>query len=276
MPSKKKQSKSEIKTSSAAKKKTETEQEKRKSKQQKQTKKKEKQKEATSSTSSSSIVSRIKSYADIQSGKLFKTPADVQALLDALPYNTDDLVRCPADAIKAGKVHCFDGALLACACLKAMKYKEYGIIYFNADNDDGHCIVAFRAKEGSGGGWGAIGKSNFSGIRYRDCVYPSIEILAWSYFDGYFNYVKERTMRSYTKPISIEKIMSRKENKHLNWELDADAVQVIENELYASKEITMVAKSQAKKCLTLVDERSAKAGMLGLDVRGCYGAKDQK
>lgn len=268
---KKKQSKSETgKKTSATKKTSDSSSNKRQEKKSK--------KDTSSSTQqqqpATSILSRIKSYADIQSGKVFKDPSEVQQLLDALPYNTDDLVRCPADAFAAKKVHCFDGALLACACLKGMKYTEYGIIYFNAENDDGHCIVAFRSKDGKC--WGGIGKSNFSGIRYRDPVYPSIEILAWSYFDGYFNYYKERTMRSYTKPINIESIFARKQNKHIDWETDQEAVAVVEDELYSAKDVQMVTKVQAKKNLTLVDERSAKAGMLGIDLKGCYGAKDEK
>jgi hypothetical protein len=211
---------------------------------------------------------QIPTYEQIQSGKFFKTPAEVQALVDALPYNTDKLTRCPKEALLARKVHCFDGALLACAALKHMNYPGYGIVYLNAVADDGHALCVFKSKDGKS--WGAIGKSNFSGLRYRDPIYPDIKTLVYSYFDNYFNIRRKRTLRGYTNPIALEGAKFDK----LNWEFDNKAVPIIEQELYKAKEFKLLSAAQ-EKSLTPVDERSAKAGMLGIDLAGCYGAKNK-
>ena len=232
-------------------------------------KKQEKKPAATTSANSNNILSRITSYEQIQSGKCFKSPADVQALIDALPYNTDKLTRCPKEALAAGKVHCFDGSLLAAAALKHMNYKGYGIVYLNAVSDDGHALCVFQGKDGKS--WGAIGKSNFAGLRYRDPIYPDIKTLVFSYFDSYFNIKRKRTLRGYTNPISLE---GEKFDK-MNWEFDNKAVPKIEAELYKAKEFKILTRAQ-EQSLTLVDDRSAQAGMTGIDLKGCYGAKEKK
>ena len=37
------------------------------------------------------------------------------------------------------------------------------------------------------GHWGAVAKSNFTSLRYREPVYRSLRELIMSYFDFYFN-----------------------------------------------------------------------------------------
>ena len=49
------------------------------------------------------------------------------------------------------------------------------------------------------GHWGAIAKSNFAGLRYREPVYRSLRELVMSYFEGYINLRGERTLRAYSR-----------------------------------------------------------------------------
>jgi len=48
------------------------------------------------------------------------------------------------------------------------------------------------------GCWGAIGKSNYSGLRFRTPVYRTIRELVMSYFEHYYNPDGEKTLRAYS------------------------------------------------------------------------------
>ena len=57
------------------------------------------------------------------------------------------------------------------------------IVDMKAFNDDDHVIAVFKED----GHWGAVAKSNFTSLRYREPVYRSLRELVMSYFDFYFN-----------------------------------------------------------------------------------------
>ena len=60
-------------------------------------------------------------------------------------------------------------------------------------------LAVFRDR----GGWGAIARSNYSGLRYREPVHPTIRSLVLSYFESYFNLRREKTLRRYSNPRSL-------------------------------------------------------------------------
>ena len=65
-----------------------------------------------------------------------------------------------------------------------------------AFNDDDHVIGIFREE----GYWGAVAKSNFTSLRFREPVYRSLSELIMSYFDFFFNINGEKSLRSYSLP----------------------------------------------------------------------------
>ena len=60
-------------------------------------------------------------------------------------------------------------------------------------------LAIYRVK----GHWGAVAKSNYAGCRYREPVYRSLRELAMSYFDIYFNLRRERTLRTFSRPVNL-------------------------------------------------------------------------
>ena len=66
--------------------------------------------------------------------------------------------------------HCFEGALFAAAALEFLGYKPL-IVDMKSFNDDDHVIAVFH---GYMGHWGAVAKSNFTTLRYREPVYRSL------------------------------------------------------------------------------------------------------
>lgn len=206
-------------------------------------------------------VTSCKTLADLHK---LTTPLQVQQLLDSLAYNCDDLVRCPEAALRARKVHCLDGAILAAAALKAQGQRTL-IVFLNAEDDDGHAITLFSNTKVHEHAIGAVAKSNFVGLRYREPIYTSLRELVMSYFDCYFNYSGKRTLRGYSDPLDISALC-----KKSPWESTQSMVAKIEQALYLQKEHRLLSEEQCGR-LTGVDERCFRGGTLGIDLAGVYG-----
>ncbi len=126
------------------------------------------------------------------------TPAKIQDMLDRIPYRTEDISCCPLSVFNDGKANCFDGALLAAACLGLLGYPPV-IVEMIPWNDDDHILAIFKRN----GRYGALAKSNFVGLRKREPVYKNLHELIMSYFDVFYNVDKEFTMRGYSMPLRL-------------------------------------------------------------------------
>jgi hypothetical protein len=163
-----------------------------------------------------------------------------------------------AGVLAERRAHCLDGALLAAAALRRLG-RTPAILGMWAVRDDGHVIAVYR----SGASWGAVGKSNFTGLRYREPVYRSVRELVMSYFDDYFNAEGERTLRMHTSPLALARF------DRLGWETRDEAVTEIDSALKALPDRHLLTSQQAR-ALARVDDRSMKAGMLGTVQAGLY------
>jgi hypothetical protein len=129
------------------------------------------------------------------------TPWKIQKYLDALPYNKEpngDTCRSPRRTIRDRTAHCFEAALLAAAALRA-NGKPPLILDLESVRDDDHVIAVFRVD----GHWGAMAKSNYSGLRFREPVYRTLRELVMSYFEHYYNLKGEKTLRGFSRPVNL-------------------------------------------------------------------------
>jgi hypothetical protein len=129
------------------------------------------------------------------------TPERVQAYLDGLVYNLESdgqSLRSPRRVIRDRTAQCAEGAFLAAAAFRVNGSRPL-IVDLVAVNDDDHVIAVYRDR----GLWGSVGVSKFAGLRFRSPVYRTIRELVMSYFDHYYNWDGERTLRGYSRPISL-------------------------------------------------------------------------
>jgi len=129
------------------------------------------------------------------------TPEKIQKYLDELPYNTEkqgETCRSPRLVVELNTAHCFEAALFGAAALRANNRSPL-ILDLEAVRDDDHVIAVYR----SHGCWGAIAKSNYAGLRFRSPVYRTLRELALSYFEHYYNLKGEKTLRAYSRPVSL-------------------------------------------------------------------------
>jgi hypothetical protein len=186
------------------------------------------------------------------------SPFEVQRFLDSVPYSGDPIYRCPRRVLEDRKAHCFDGAVFAAAALRRLGFPPL-LLDQRAVRDDDHVLALFRQN----GRWGAIAKSNFSGLRFREPVYRSLRELVMSYFEAYFNIDGEKTLRAYSLPLRLERFDRQ------GWETDDRAMEVIAERLDRAHHIELLS-AEMERTLSPVDRRSLDAGLLGVDEAGLY------
>jgi hypothetical protein len=183
-----------------------------------------------------------------------KSPARIQAFLDELPYNLEPdgpTCRSPRMALRHKTAHCMEGALLAAAALRWLGHEPL-LLDLEAVRDDDHVLALFRIH----GCWGAIAKSNYSGLRFREPVYRSLRELAMSYFEHYFNLQGEKTLRRYSRPVRLRRF------DRIRWMTTEEEVWAIPEHLVAIPHYPLITPAQ-QRALSRVDARLFAAGLLG-------------
>jgi hypothetical protein len=186
------------------------------------------------------------------------SPPRIQAFLDAIPYSTEERYRCPRSVMRDWCAHCFDGAVFAAAALHRLGNPPL-LLDMVAENDDEHMLALFRRH----GHWGAVAKSNFVGLRYREPIHRTLRELILSYFEDYFNTSYEKTLRAYTRPLNL-----RAFGKY-RWMVDDAVMERIAQRTERMRKIALLTPEMVRG-LSRVDERTYRAGLFGSDPAGLY------
>jgi hypothetical protein len=189
--------------------------------------------------------------AELRKLRSLKTPYGIQKLLDDMPYHLEDTAWSPRLVLRERTAHCLEGAVFAAAALQANGYPPL-LLDFEAVHDTDHVLAIFREK----GHWGAIAKSNYSGCRYREPVYRSLRELAMSYFNLYFNLRRERTLRTFSRPVNLTRFDS------LHWMTSDKPVWYIPIYLCEIHHYQLLRPGMAKR-LHRIDDRLFRAETLG-------------
>jgi hypothetical protein len=187
------------------------------------------------------------------------SPSKIQEFLDAIEYSDESRYRSPRSVIRDGKAHCYDGAIFAAAALQFIGYVPRIVEILPNEHDDDHIIAVFRRETC----WGAIAKSNFAGLRYREPVYRSLQELMMSYFESYYNVKRERTMIGYTAPLNLNRFNS------CHWQIDDAVMEAIGDALDEVRTYQILSSTQRKQ-LTLVHKHFAEAGLFGAKETGLF------
>lgn len=177
----------------------------------------------------------------------------IQEFLDTrLLYDTKGgSCRSPRRVIRDGLCQCMDGALFAAAALRVQGRPPL-ILDLEAEQDDDHVLAVFKTRYG----WGAIGRSNYSGLRYREPVYRSVRELVMSYFESYFNLRRQKSLRAYSRPVNLARFDS------IQWMTSEEDLWDIPNHLVDIPH-TAIAPLAAIRGYSRVDRRLFEAGLVG-------------
>jgi hypothetical protein len=190
--------------------------------------------------------------------KIFRrlsTPARIQAFLDhELGYNLEpdgDTCYSPRRVLRDRVAHCMEGALLAAAALRMLGYPPL-LVDLEAVRDSDHVLAVYRID----GRWGAVAKSDYSGLRSREPVYRTLRELAMSYFEHYFNPAGEKSLRTYSRPVNL------KQFDRWDWMTSEDNVWAVPNHLVDIPHIRLITPAMERR-LARMDKRLYAAGRLG-------------
>ena len=199
--------------------------------------------------------------ADVERGIIsgLTNPARVQTFLDDIAYSTDDFYRCPLRVLRERTAHCFDGAVFAAAALRRIGYPPLILDLLSNGRDDEHLLALFKID----GHWGAVAKSNFVGLRFREPVYRSLRELAMSYFEQYYNIEREKTLRGYTGPLNLNRF------DRFDWMTKDEPLELIARRTDEIRRIDLLPPALAER-LSPVDERSYRSGLTGADPKGLF------
>lgn len=138
--------------------------------------------------------------AELRKLRSLKNPYGIQRYLDDMPYHLEDTAWSPRVVLREETSHCLEGAMFAAAALRANGFPPL-ILDLEAEHDTDHVMAIYQVN----GHWGAIAKSNYTGCRYREPVYRSLRELTMSYFNLYFNLRRERTLRTFSRPVNLKR-----------------------------------------------------------------------
>jgi hypothetical protein len=188
----------------------------------------------------------------------FNDPWSIQVFLDSIDYNPSYECRSPRWVIRKRSAHCFEGALFAAAVLDFLGYKPL-IVDMKAFNDDDHVISVFRED----GYWGAVAKSNFTSLRFREPVYRSLRELIMSYFDFFFNLNGDKSLRSYSLPFDLTLFNKR------NWATTDEDLEYVGDKIESLYHFPVVSEKMIKK-LNIASDSMLMAGLLGSNEDGLF------
>ncbi len=180
------------------------------------------------------------------------TPEKIQRFLDReIGYHHKNTCYSPRTVLRQGMAHCMEGAMFAAAALREMGHPPL-LVDLEAVRDTDHVLAVYRVD----GCWGAVAKSDYSGLRSREPVYRTLRELVMSYFEHYFNYAGEKTLRTYSRPVNLGRF------DRIGWATREEEVWEIPNHLCDISHTPLIDPAMERR-LARMDERLYKAGRLG-------------
>jgi hypothetical protein len=191
------------------------------------------------------------SPAELRKLRSLKDPHGIQRFLNRQPYHVADTAWSPRLVLRENTSHCFEGALFAACALRANGYPPL-VIDLEAEHDTDHVVAVYKQH----GYWGAISKSNYSGLGFREPIFRSLRELVMSYFDAYFNLRRERTLRTFSNPVNLARF------DRLNWMTTDQPLWFIAEYLFTIRHFPLLPPKMSKR-LHRLDDRSFRAGCFG-------------
>jgi hypothetical protein len=207
---------------------------------------------------------KIWSDKEISHLNQLSTPFKIQEFLDKSEYNSTEETRSPAYVLEHHRCHCLEGALFAAACLEYIGMPPL-VMDLQAHDDDDHVIAVFKID----GFWGAIAKSNFTTLRYREPVYRTLRELSMSYFDFYFNTNGDKSLRAYSLPHNLRRF------DKINWRNTQKDLEDIGYYLDKVKHFPLVDKNQIKR-LEKATPLLLESSMMGSNPAGLFTPGSKK
>lgn len=134
--------------------------------------------------------------------RALRTPKMIQDFLNEMPMNFEpegDTCLSPRRVLRERRAHCMEGAMLAAVALRLQGRPPLVVDLKSTADDLDHVIAVFKENNH----WGSISKTNHGVLRFREPIYRTVRELAMSFFHEYFLDDGRKTLRSYSRPVSL-------------------------------------------------------------------------
>lgn len=194
------------------------------------------------------------------------SPFGIQQYLDSMPYIGEARDRSPLNVIRDGQCHCLDGGFLAALALWRIGFRPLLIdLVPEPGTDDDHVLALYQVD----GRWGAVAKSNYVNLDFREPVYKTLRELAMTYFEHYCNVWKLKSLRGYTRPLDASRYV------RLNWAWDeAGANRLYYKHFYRRAAIPLITPDMAAR-LQPVTDRAYAAETLYTNLNESFGNREK-
>jgi len=215
-----------------------------------------------------SFIKKFQSHLNTDLRNQFRqlnSPFAIQKYLDSMPYVGEERDRSPLNVMSDRQCHCLDGGFFAALALWRMGFKPLLIdIVPEPDKDDDHILALYQVDRR----WGAVAKSNYVNLGFREPVYKSLRELVMTYFEHYVSINKEKTLRGYTRPLDASHYT------HLHWAWDEVAAnQLYHKHFYGRKTVPLITARMAKH-LNPVTDRAYAAETMYTDLSESFGNRN--
>lgn len=167
------------------------------------------------------------------------TPEKIQDFIDTqITYDPYRENRSVQEVITDKQAECYNGALLATACLLNQGVKA-SIIEILAREDEEHVLCVYQQN----GKYGSIAQSKFLGLKSRFPMYATIRDLVISYQEFYFSFAGLLSLSSYTEPLLLDQYQ-------LKWLIDPNTVVQMAQDLRQSTHFVLVKPDDPKYYVT--------------------------
>jgi hypothetical protein len=181
-----------------------------------------------------------------------------------MPYNVEEITRSALGVYQTACAHCFDGAVFAATAFEQQGSEPLVMELLSNGNDDHHVLAVYTYKKH----FGAVAKSNYAGIRFREPVYRTLRELALSYFNNYIAIDGERTLMGYSQIFNLCRATT------VDWRSAPR-----EQDLYSDLSLYMdrlrnfrLFPKGFEKVFSRADDRLLRAETLGINLKGVFGA----
>jgi len=190
------------------------------------------------------------------------TPFEIQEYLQSLLYKGEERDRSPLHVMLDGQGHCLDGGFLAALCLWRIGFKPLLIdIVPDPGVDDDHVLALYQIE----GRWGALAKTNYINLGFREPVYKNLRELVMTYFEHYVSIHQQKCLTGYTR------IFDASRYARYNWAWDeAGANNVYHKYFYGRKPIRLLTSSMAQR-LSRVSDQAYAAETLFTNLNESFG-----
>ncbi len=214
-----------------------------------------------------SFISDFIDYLSVEKKETFlnlSSPFAVQDYLDRMPYLAVERDRSPLNVVLDGQCHCLDGGLFAALALWRLGFQPLIIdLVPEPGLDDDHVLALYQID----GYWGAVAKSNYVNLGFREPVHKTLRELVMTYFEHYCSVHQTKTLRGYTRPFDVSRYVG------LNWAVDeVGANKLYYQHFYKRKPVSLIAPNIAER-LNRISDRTYQAETLFTDLNWSFGVR---